>query len=92
MSEADIVTVWAGDVRGIINGIQSLLQLLPLEKNQHASIQPVEIYDYARFTYRGMQLDGVSHMFSIDFVEKYIDYLAVQKFNTQHWHLTDKQN
>lgn len=90
-SGTDMITISAGDIRGIVNGIQSLLQLLPIEKSREVSIQPVEIYDYPRFEYRGMHLDVVRHMFSVEFVKKYIDYLAFHKFNTLHWHLTDDQ-
>ena len=90
-SGVDVVTVSAGDVRGIVNGIQSLLQLIPIESGMSADIHPVEIYDYPRFEYRGMHLDVVRHMFSVEFVKKFIDYLAFHKFNTLHWHLTDDQ-
>lgn len=85
------VVIAANDVRGMVNGIQSLLQLLPVERFGKVAIQPVEIYDYPRFAYRGMHLDVVRHMFPADFVKKYIDYLAFHKFNTLHWHLTDDQ-
>jgi hexosaminidase len=30
-------------------------------------------------------------MFSVDFIKKYIDALAMLKFNTFHWHLTEDQ-
>ncbi|MDR0660702.1 MAG: beta-N-acetylhexosaminidase [Prevotellaceae bacterium] len=85
------VIIEAPTIRGFINGIQSLLQLFPVENADEVAIQPVEIYDYPRFAYRGMHLDVVRHMFSVDFVKKYIDYLAFHKFNTLHWHLTDDQ-
>ncbi len=85
------VVIAAADIRGMVNGIQSLLQLLPIEKTNKAVVKAVEIYDYPRFEYRGMHLDVVRHMFSVDFVKKYIDYLAFHKFNTLHWHITDDQ-
>ena len=87
----NVVVIHAATVRGFVNGIQSLLQLFPLEKVDKVTIQPVEIFDYPRFAYRGMHLDVVRHMFSVDFVKKYIDYLVFHKLNTLHWHLTDDQ-
>lgn len=30
-------------------------------------------------------------IFSKEFIKKYIDYLAMYKMNTFHWHLTDDQ-
>jgi hexosaminidase len=38
-----------------------------------------------------MHLDVSRHYFPTDFIKKYIDLLALHKFNTFHWHLTDDQ-
>lgn len=91
LAENGQVRITARDVRGIVNGIQTLLQLLPIEHVEKAEVEPVKIYDYPRFAYRGMHLDVVRHMFPVEFVKKYIDYLAFHKLNTLHWHLTDDQ-
>ncbi|MGH2647850.1 MAG: beta-N-acetylhexosaminidase, partial [Ginsengibacter sp.] len=76
-------------------GIQTLLQLLPADKDSvnedHYSIPQLTIIDYPRFQYRGMHLDVGRHFFGVDEVKKYIDYLAYHKFNTFHWHLTEDQ-
>jgi len=85
------VTLKAKTVRGIINGMQTILQLLPLEKTTKAIIPAIQITDYPRFAYRGMHLDVVRHFFPLSYVKKYIDYLTFHKFNTFHWHLTDDQ-
>ena len=49
------------------------------------------ITDDPRFDYRGMHLDVRTAFFFVDYVKKYIDYLALHKFNTFHWHLTEDQ-
>ncbi len=85
------IEIKAASVRGIVNGIQSLLQLLPLKPSSNVYIDPVRITDYPRFTYRGMHLDVVRHFFPVSYIKKYIDYLSFHKFNTFHWHLTDDQ-
>lgn len=76
-------------------GIQTLLQLIPARtydaKGFSIRIPQADIYDYPAFGYRGMHLDVCRHFFSVDYVKKYIDYIAKQKFNTFHWHLTDDQ-
>lgn len=79
--------------QAVFYGIQSLIQLLPVEKNtsKSLSIPALEIIDYPRFAYRGMHLDVSRHFFDIAFVKKYIDYLALHKLNNFHWHLTDDQ-
>ena len=40
---------------------------------------------------RGMNLDVSRHFFSVAFIKKYLDLMALHKFNTFHWHLTDDQ-
>jgi hexosaminidase len=81
--------------RAIFYGIQTLLQLLPADKamanEKQFEVPQLVIKDYPRFEYRGMHLDVGRHFFGVDEVKKYIDYLAYQKFNTFHWHLTEDQ-
>ena len=54
-------------------------------------IPAVEIEDAPRFRYRGMHLDVGRHIFPPSFVKKYVDLLALYRFNTFHWHLTEDQ-
>ena len=76
----------------LFNGIQTLLQLLPVKKSVGSiSIPQLFIKDSARFAYRGMHLDVSRHFFPVAFIKKYIDLLAMHKYNTFHWHLTDDQ-
>lgn len=86
-----LVRLQAQDVSGMVYGIQSLLQLLPVGHGKDLQVEPVKIVDYPQFVYRGMHLDVSRHIFPLDFVKKYIDYLAFHKFNNFHWHLTDDQ-
>jgi len=84
----DGVRILAASQAGLFYGIQTLMQLMPA---QERSIPFVEIADYPRFPYRGLHLDVGRHIFSTDFVKKYIDLLARHKFNRFHWHLTEDQ-
>jgi hexosaminidase len=70
---------------------QTLIQLLPTTFSKEVKIPCCTIKDYPRFAYRGMHLDVSRHFFPVSFIKKYIDYLALHKFNTFHWHLTDDQ-
>lgn len=72
----------------IFYAIQTLIQLLPTQKKDIA-IPSVEILDHPRFSYRGMHLDVSRHFFDVNFIKKYLDYLALHKMNYFHWHLTD---
>lgn len=85
------IVIESSGVRGLINGMQSLLQLIPITKQEKIFIEPVYIEDEPRFSYRGMHLDVVRHLFPVAYIKKYIDYLTFHKFNTFHWHLTDDQ-
>ncbi len=51
----------------------------------------MKIEDEPKFAWRGMHLDVCRHFFTVDEVKQYIDYLAMYKLNTFHWHLTDDQ-
>lgn len=93
--KANEINIGGVSNEAIFYGIQTLLQLLPTEKpadgNISFEIPQLAINDYPRFQYRGMHLDVGRHFFDVDFVKKYIDLLAYQKYNTFHWHLTEDQ-
>lgn len=79
---------------GVFYGIQSFLQLIPAElilaeNNGNFTIPGVRMTDMPRFKYRGMHLDVSRHFFPKEFILKFIDMMAMYKFNTFHWHLTD---
>lgn len=85
------VSILGDTYAGTFYGIQTLLQLLPIQKSATLKIAAVSIQDEPRFSYRGMHLDAGRHFFSVDFVKRYIDYIALHKMNYFHWHLTDDQ-
>lgn len=94
----DEILISAKSEKGAFYAFQSLRQLLPadFEKQDtydktHIAIQCLEIKDAPRFSYRGMHLDVGRHFFSVDFIKKYINLMAMIKMNTFHWHLTEDQ-
>lgn len=81
-----------GNEKGIFYAFQTLIQLLPVPSpKSQLQIPLIAITDHPRFSYRGMHLDVCRHFFDVSFVKKYIDYLALHKLNTFHWHLTEDQ-
>jgi hexosaminidase len=78
-----------GSQAGVFYALQSLKQILQGEGG--LKIACGEIHDAQRFTWRGMHLDVCRHFFSTEEVKKYLDLLALCKFNVFHWHLTDDQ-
>ncbi|QQL51052.1 family 20 glycosylhydrolase [Mucilaginibacter ginkgonis] len=83
--------VIAGKGAGLFYGIQTLMQLFPLERSGSVEIPCLTAEDYPRFGYRGLHLDVCRHFFSVQMVKRYIDLMAAYKLNTFHWHLTDDQ-
>ena len=87
----------SGDEAGIFRGVQTLIQLLPVpdpntaKSKNKLSILQLTVSDYPRFTYRGLHLDCGRHFMPVDFIKKYIDYIALHKMNYFHWHLTEDQ-
>ena len=90
------INITGGDAAGAYWGLQTLRQLLPPEFEENNLMKALEIpcvaiEDAPRFAYRGMHLDVCRHFFTVDEVKEYIDLLAMHKFNTFHWHLTEDQ-
>ena len=85
------ITITASEATGLFYGVQSLIQLLPVSGRLQDGVPNVAIEDYPRFQYRGLHLDVSRHLFPVDYIKKYIDYIALHKMNYFHWHLTDDQ-
>lgn len=95
---AESVTVRAPALAGLFHAVQTLRQLLPPEiygaslvTGIRWSMPGVTIKDQPRFPWRGGHLDVCRHFFPAHYVKRYIDLLALHKFNRFHWHLTDDQ-
>ena len=82
-----------GPPAGLFYGIQTLLQLIPVEAagDEKIEIPGCEIADHPRFSWRGFMLDESRHFFGSEAVKRYIDIMAMYKLNVFHWHLTDDQ-
>ena len=88
------VTIVGSTAAGVFYGIQTLRKALADEeqtKGGSVLLPAVCITDAPRFSWRGMHLDCSRHFFSVAFVKKYIDLLAMHNMNVFHWHLTDDQ-
>ncbi len=80
-----------GDTAGVFYGLQTLKQLINDQSGYQIKLPCLKIQDQPRFIWRGMHLDVCRHFFSPSFVKRYIDFLAMYKLNTFHWHLTEDQ-
>lgn len=92
------ITIEASSRAGLFYGVQTLRQLLPASIESRETVRGVQwavpavtINDAPRFGWRGLHLDVARHCYDVAFIKKYIDLMALYKFNTFHWHLTDDQ-
>ena len=82
------ISIVGGSAAGVFYGIQTLRKSLV---DGQGELSPVVITDEPRFSWRGMHLDCSRHFFSVAFVKKFIDLLALHNMNIFHWHITDDQ-
>ncbi len=97
-AEPQRIVIDYGTPSGAFYAVQTLLQLLPPEvfadtrqRGVRWEVPCCRIDDAPRFPYRGMHLDCCLHFFSVDFLKRYIDLMALHKVNRFHWHLTEDQ-
>lgn len=92
------ISLTASSAVGLFYAIQTLRQLLPVALEGTTApvdtmwyVPIVSIDDAPRFTWRGLHLDVGRHFFDVSFVKKFIDHMALYKYNIFHWHLTEDQ-
>lgn len=86
--DASGILLKANNEKAMLSGVYTLIQIGLL--NEHPLLLPqLSIDDSPRFPYRGLHLDVSRHYMPFSFLKKYIDIMAIYKFNYFHWHLTD---
>jgi len=95
------IEIGAADDAGFFYAIQTLLQLLPpyvyqpvykpdqYTPSQTAAIPCILIKDYPAYQHRGMMLDVSRQFYTVEYIKRFIDRMAVHKLNRFHWHLAD---
>jgi len=87
------ISIKAASEAGYFYAIQTLLQLLPTDKEtaqlSELKLPQLSIYDEPRFAWRGALLDISRHFFGPETIKKLIDQMAATKMNRLHLHLTD---
>lgn len=90
LSVAKTILITYSSERSCFYALQSLMQLIE-NKNNEVTITKCFVSDYPNFKWRGLHLDVARHFFTVEEVKRYIDLMAIYKFTTFHWHLTDDQ-
>jgi hexosaminidase len=92
------IEIAAADSSGFFNAFQTLLQLLPSDiysnkivKNKIWQIRNIQIEDKPTYSWRGAMLDVSRQFYEINYLKKYINWMAAHKLNVFHLHLTDDE-
>jgi hexosaminidase len=94
---SDGITITASTDRGLNWGVQTLRQLLPPDVLRPAPsgvelvVPLVTVVDEPRFAWRGVMLDVARHFLPLGDLFRFVDLLALHKFNVLHLHLTEDQ-
>jgi len=83
---------------GLLHGVQTLRQLLPLPRVVGHPLErvrwvlpAVHVVDRPRFAWRGLMLDCSRTFQSVEYLRRTLDRMAFYKLNVLHLHLTDDQ-
>jgi hexosaminidase len=89
----ETISLRATSFSGLFYGMQSLVQMMEEsdESAEEVSVPNGVLTDYPRFSWRGLHLDVCRHFMPKEFVFRYLDFMAMHKLNTFHFHLTEDQ-
>jgi hexosaminidase len=82
------LAIAAGAHEGAVRAASTLWQLL---LSEGPVLPALRIVDCPRFSWRGAMLDCSRNFFRVEFIERFLDLMALHKLNRFHWHLTDDQ-
>ncbi|MBV8389315.1 MAG: family 20 glycosylhydrolase [Mucilaginibacter sp.] len=90
------ITIISGNNAGVFYAIETIRQLLPVSAEEgkagsKLTLPALTISDEPGYSWRGMHLDVSRHFFSIAYLRRFIDRMALYKMNKFHLHLTDDQ-
>ncbi|MFD0799188.1 family 20 glycosylhydrolase [Maribacter chungangensis] len=83
-----LVIIRAGTDKGAFYGVQTLKQLFR-KQGEKSALPQIRITDWPTFNIRGFMHDTGRNYQSVAQLKEQIDILALYKYNTFHWHLTD---
>lgn len=91
----NVATLTANTFYGALHGLETISQLISFNFTSNTfSIDclPLQVDDAPRFPHRGIMLDTARHFHSIPMIHRFIDSMAMSKYNVFHWHLSDIQS
>lgn len=95
---ANGIALQAPSHHGLLHAAHTLLQLLlpaspALQHDPHpaAALPCASVADLPRFRWRGLLLDVGRYFYSVEFIKRVLDVMALYKMTHFHWHLTEDQ-
>ena len=88
--QSDGITIYYTSEASAFYALNSFIQLGSVQED-YVALPLGIVEDYPRFEWRGLHLDVSRHFFTVEEVKRYLDLMALYKFNVFHWHLTDDQ-
>ncbi len=85
------ITINGGGYQGVVNGIATLRQLMPVGNGAGSQVACTRINDAPQFGWRGFMVDCSRHFYTVAELERVLDVMAYYKLNRFHWHLSDDQ-
>jgi len=82
------IVIEASGSDGAVRAAATLRQIV---LSEGPVLPALRIGDGPRFSWRGAMLDCSRNFFRVEFLERFIDLMALHKLNRFHWHLTDDQ-
>jgi hexosaminidase len=96
--EAAGVRVVGASGAALVNGLHTLVQLLPPDilrpavvRGAEWTVPAVEVEDAPRCGWRGVHLDVARHFMPAGWLLRFVELLALHKLNVLHLHLSDDQ-
>lgn len=89
------ITLTADTQVGVFRGFETLSQLVVFQFNTASygiPQTPVQIDDSPRFPHREVLMDSARHWLPVPVIKQLLGAMAINKFNTLHWHLVDLQS
>ncbi len=90
------ISLTASTQAGLFYAVQTLRQLFPADIFSPGVVSGtawkapcVKIADIPRFGWRGLMFDTGHDFQDFSFILRFIDLMALHKFNVLHWHITD---
>jgi hexosaminidase len=77
------ITIQSKNGKAAFYALQSLFQLMPAQvyaaakSNVIVTVPACQVEDAPRFNYRGLMLDAGRHFYTVDFIKRFIDLMAV---------------